>query len=104
MANMFDMLKQAAQLKKQASHFQKVPQSKVCEVCSPDEKIRLKVNGKMELLAIEIAADLLAPEHKHHLEKLLLKTWQAAQKEIERMIQSEAKSMLGDLPLGGLPF
>jgi DNA-binding protein YbaB len=101
---MFDMLKQAAQIKKQAGQFQKMLASKECSVSSPDGKISMKVNGKMELLAIEISPELLAPEHKTHLEKLLLKTWQVAQKEIEKIIQAEARGLLGDLPIGNFPF
>ena len=103
MSNMFDMLKQAGQMKKQAAQLQKMLLSKVCEENSPDGKIKVKVNGKMELLAIDIAPELLSAEQKNHLEKLLLRTWQAAQKRVEGMIQEEMKKQLGDLPFK-LPF
>ncbi|MCM8805450.1 MAG: YbaB/EbfC family nucleoid-associated protein [Candidatus Omnitrophica bacterium] len=102
MVNMFEMLKQATQIRKQAGKFQKILESKVCEVSSPDGKIRMKLNGKMELLAIDIAPELLFAENKLKLEKLLLQTWQKAQKEIEKIIQEETKNLLGDF--GNLPF
>jgi len=102
MANMFEMLKQAGQIRKQAGRFQKVLASKICEVSSPDGKISIKVNGKMELLGIDISPDLLLPENKTKLEKMLLHTWQLAQKEIEKIIQEETKNILGDF--GNLPF
>ncbi|HXK44881.1 MAG TPA: YbaB/EbfC family nucleoid-associated protein [bacterium] len=102
MVNMFDMLKQASQIKKQAGRFQKILESKVCEVSSPDGKITMKVNGKMEMTYLDIAPELLSPENKLKLEKLLLQTWQKAQKEIEKIIQEETKNMLGDF--GNLPF
>ena len=102
MVNMFEMLKQATQIRKQAGKFQKILESKVCEVSSPDGKIRMKLNGKMELLAIDIAPELLFAENKLKLEKLLLQTWQKAQKEIEKIIQEETKNFLGDF--GNLPF
>lgn len=102
MANMFEMLKKAGQLRKQAGHFQKVLESRICEVSSPDRKITIKVNGKMELLYIDISTELLSPANKTVLEKSLLQLWQRAQKEIERIIQEETKNMLGDL--GNLPF
>ncbi len=102
MANMFEMLKQAGQIKKQAGRFQKLLESRVCEVSSPDGKILIKVNGKMELLYIDISSDLLSPDNKVKLEKSLLQTWQRAQKEIEKIIQEETRNMLGDL--GNLPF
>ncbi|HPP67079.1 MAG TPA: YbaB/EbfC family nucleoid-associated protein [bacterium] len=102
MANMFEMLKQAGQLKRQAGRFQKVLANKICQVSSPDGKISIKVNGKMELLSIEISPELLSPENKVKLEKMLLQTWQMAQKEIEKTIQEETKNILGDF--GNLPF
>ncbi|MCM8814403.1 MAG: YbaB/EbfC family nucleoid-associated protein [Candidatus Omnitrophica bacterium] len=102
MVNIFEMLKQAGQIKKQAGRFQKILESRVCEVSSPDGKISIKVNGKMELLYIDISPDLLSPDNKTRLEKSLLAVWQKAQKEIERIIQEETKNILGDL--GNLPF
>ncbi|MCM8763947.1 MAG: YbaB/EbfC family nucleoid-associated protein [Candidatus Omnitrophica bacterium] len=102
MANMFEMLKQAGQIRKQAGRFQKILESKVCEVSSPDGKISIKVNGKMELLYIDISPEMLSTDNKTRLEKSLLAVWQKAQKEIERIIQEETKNMLGNL--GDLPF
>ncbi|MCM8822348.1 MAG: YbaB/EbfC family nucleoid-associated protein [Candidatus Omnitrophica bacterium] len=102
MANMFEMLKQAGQIRKQAGRFQKILESKICEVSSPDGKISIKVNGKMELLYIDISPEMLNPDNKTRLEKSLLAVWQKAQKEIERIIQEETKNILGDL--GNLPF
>lgn len=102
MANMFEMLKQAGQLRKQAGRFQKILESRVCEVSSPDGKISIKVNGKMELLYIDISSDLLSPENKTRLEKALLQLWQKAQKEVESVIQQETKNIIGDL--GNFPF
>ncbi len=96
------MLKQAGEIKKQAGKFQKILESKICEVASPDGKIKIKVNGKMDLLYIDISQDLLSPDNKLKLEKSLLQTWQKAQKEIQRIIQEETKNMLGDL--GNFPF
>ncbi|MCM8758375.1 MAG: YbaB/EbfC family nucleoid-associated protein [Candidatus Omnitrophica bacterium] len=102
MTNMFEMLKKAGQLRKQAGQFQKILESRVCEVSSSDGKVKIRVNGKMELLYIDISPELLSPEKKTFLEKTLLQLWQRAQKEIEKVIQEETKNMLGDL--GNLPF
>ncbi len=102
MANMFEMLKQAGQIRKQAGRFQKILASKVCQVSSSDGKISMKVNGKMELLSIDISQELLYPENKVKLERMLLQLWQSAQREIEKIIQEETKNILGDF--GNLPF
>ncbi len=104
MANMFEMLKQAAQMKKHASQLQKILSDKIVEASSKDEKIKIKMNGKMEILSIEISSDLLSPHHKTFLEKAILNTYQIARKEMERMVQAELKSRFGDLPFDNMPF
>ena len=101
MANIFDSLKQLGQLRQQAAKFQKMLASKIVEVSSPDGEVKLKVNGKMELISIEIAPDILKPENKVHLEKLIKKTFSSAQKEVEKVISSELKSQMGSF---NLPF
>jgi len=104
MKNMFDMLKQASQFKKQASQLQKMLSSKEYEEVSKDGKIKIKINGRMNLIAIDISSDLLFPENKIQLEKTILNTWHSAQKEVERILQSELKNQFGDLPFDNMPF
>ncbi|MCM8772195.1 MAG: YbaB/EbfC family nucleoid-associated protein [Candidatus Omnitrophica bacterium] len=94
----FDSLKQIAQLKQQASQFQKLLESKIVDVSSPNNEIKLRINGKMEILNIEISESILKPENKSYIEKLLKKTFQTAQKEIEKMIKEEIKSAIGLFP------
>lgn len=99
MANIFDNLKQMAQLKQQADQFQRLLAGKIVEVSSPGKELRLKVNGKMELLAVEISADCLKPERKDFVEKLFVRTWAQAQREVQKVIGSELKSQMGNLPI-----
>jgi len=101
MANIFESLKQMSKLKQQASTFQKMLAGKIVEVTSPGKEITLKVNGKMEILALNIDPDILKPDKKQHLEKLLINTWASAQKEVEKVIGTELKSQVGDF---NLPF
>lgn len=97
MPGFFDNLKQIKELRQQAIQFQKILESKVVEVSSKDE-IKLKINGKMEILSIEISPEILKPENKEYIEKLLKKTFQSAQKEVEKIISSEIKSKIGSFP------
>ena len=101
MANMFDNLKQLGKLKQQASQFQKMLASKIVEVASSGQEIKLKVNGKMEILSLDINSEILKPEKKQYLEKLLIKTWTSAQKEVEKAIGADIKSQMGNF---NLPF
>ncbi len=94
----FDNLKQLSQLRQQASQFQKMLESKVVDVSSPNNEIKLKINGKMEILNIEISENILKPENKNYIEKLIKKTFQMAQKEVEKIIANELKSSIGSFP------
>jgi DNA-binding YbaB/EbfC family protein len=91
----FDNLKQLSQLRQQANQFQKLLASKVVEVSSRNNEIKLKINGKMEILNIEIDEKILKPENKNYIEKLIKKTFEEAQKEIEKIIAQEIKSTIG---------
>jgi DNA-binding YbaB/EbfC family protein len=91
----FDNLKQLSQLRQQANQFQKLLASKVVEVSSRNNEIKLKINGKMEILNIEIDEKILKPENKNYIEKLIKKTFEEAQKEIEKIITQEIKSTIG---------
>jgi hypothetical protein len=95
MANIFDSLKQIGQLKQQAAQFEKILRSKTVEASSPKGEIKLSVNGKMELISVEISADVLKPENKGYIEKLFKNTFVSAQREIEKIISSEMKSQIG---------
>ncbi|MCM8829862.1 MAG: YbaB/EbfC family nucleoid-associated protein [Candidatus Omnitrophica bacterium] len=95
MGNIFDSLKQIGQLRHQAAQFERLLRSKTVEVSSPRGELKLVVNGKMELISIEISPDVLKPENKEYLEKLFRNTFASAQKEIEKVISAEVKSTLG---------
>jgi len=95
MGNIFDSLKQIGQLKQQAAQFEKILRSRTVEVSSPKGEIKLSVNGKMELISIEINPEVLKPENKGYIEKLFKSTFISAQKEIEKIISSEMKAQIG---------
>jgi len=90
----FDNLKQLSQLRQQASQFQKMLESKIVEVSSPGNEIKLKINGKMDILNIEISENLLKPENKSNLEKLIKKTFNEARSRVEKIIANELKSQI----------
>lgn len=98
MAGIFENLKQLSHLRQQAMQFQKALSNKVVEVSSPGNEIKIKVNGKMEILKVEFSPDILKPEKKEYLEKLFIKTWVNAQREIEKIIKTELKVKLPDIP------
>jgi DNA-binding YbaB/EbfC family protein len=97
MANIFENLKQLGQLQKQAAQFEKILKSKTVEAASPKGEVKLKINGKMELLSIEISQDMLKSENKSLLEKLIKSTFASAQKNVEQTLRSEMTSQISGL-------
>lgn len=95
MGNIFDNLKQIGQLKQQAAQLEKTLRSKTVQAASPKGEIKLSVNGKMELVSIEISPDVLKAENKAYLEKLIKNTFFSAQKEVERIVSTEMRSQIG---------
>ncbi|MDD3725634.1 MAG: YbaB/EbfC family nucleoid-associated protein [Candidatus Ratteibacteria bacterium] len=95
MGNIFDNLKQIGQLRQQAAQFERVLRSKTVEVSSPKGELKLVINGKMEIISIDISPDVLKPENKGYIEKLFKNTFASAQKEIEKIMSTEMKSTLG---------
>ncbi|MCS7180229.1 MAG: YbaB/EbfC family nucleoid-associated protein [bacterium] len=91
----FDNLKQMAQLKQQAAQFQKMLEAKVVEVSSPGDEIKIRINGKMDILSIEVSENLLKPENKNYIEKLIKKTFNEARNKVEKIIANEIKSQIG---------
>lgn len=95
MGNIFDNLKQIGQLKQQAAQLEKILRSKTVQVTSPRGEVKLSLNGKMELVGIELSPEVLKPENKAYLEKILKNTFFSAQKEVEKVVSSEMRSQMG---------
>ncbi|HOV21321.1 MAG TPA: YbaB/EbfC family nucleoid-associated protein [bacterium] len=96
---MFDNLKQLAQLKQQANKIEQLMRSKIFESSSPNDEVKIKVNGKMELISIEIKEDILKKENKAYIEKIIKKTFSQCQKEVEKWMATEVGSQLGSFKL-----
>ncbi len=96
---MFDNLKQLAQLKQQANKIEQLMRSKIFESSSPNDEVKIKVNGKMELISIEIKEDILKKENKAYIEKIIKKTFSQCQKEVEKWMATEVRSQLGSFKL-----
>jgi len=93
MANMMDAMKQLGEVAK----LQKMLAGKIVEVTSANAEVTLKMNGKMEILKLEIAPALLTPAKKDYLERLLMRTWDDAQKQIQKVLMTELKPQMGNI-------
>ena len=98
MVNPLNLLKQVGQLRQQAGVIQKELENKVVEESCGG--VKLKMNGKMEIINLEIEERLLSPEKKRELEKGLIFCWNKGVKGIQTFISKNLQGKLGvDLPI-----
>ena len=98
MVNPLNLLKQVGQLRQQAGVIQKELEDEIVEESCGG--VKLKMNGKMEIINLEIEAHLLSPENKRKLEKELIFCWNKGVKEIQSFISKNLQEKLGmNLPI-----
>lgn len=69
--------------------------------------VKVTLDGKMTLTAIELDASLLKPEDKEIVEDLIIAASADAKAKVEELVQEKSQAMMGDmgLPAGfKLPF
>ena len=96
MANMFQMMKQANQLRK----MQKQLASKTVEVSSPDGNVTVVVRADMSVKSIRIKPEWVDPTRVERLEKVLLSTVNSAMDAAKKAAAADMQKLTGGL--GGL--
>jgi nucleoid-associated protein EbfC len=100
--NMNNMLKQAQQMQVKLAALQKELETREMETSSGGGMIKIKVNGKQELLAININPECIDPKDSEMLEELVLTAVNQAIKESQDMVQSAMDKVTGGINIPGL--
>lgn len=82
--NFNQLIKQAQQMQKKANKLKKEFEEKEFEFSSAQDLIKMKINGKLEIMNIDIADDMLDKDNKDMLQDLLIATLNDAIKTIEK--------------------
>lgn len=101
MANPFGQMGDMIKMQRKAKKIQKELRSTEIESISPGGKVKIKLNGEMNVTLIEIDESVLAPDKKHELEDALKETFNEGVKNAQRVAAEKSKEMLGDLNLPG---
>ncbi len=99
MLNMRQM-KEAMALRKKLKKMQKELKKARVEGTDENGKIRVVVDGEQNLVAVEIAEELLAPEHRRRLQQGLLRATNAALKQSKELAQQRIQELMGAMPEG----
>lgn len=100
--NMGNMMKQMQKMQKQMEDMQKELEDKEVEASSGGGAVTAKVNGKKEVLDIEIDESVVDPEDVEMLEDLIIAAINEAMRKAEDMMNKEMKKITGGLNIPGL--
>ena len=99
MPRMFDLMKQAMQMKREAGKIQQELVAHTYQATSADEKIKVMVNGKMEIISLKISPDAFASVSPEKLERNIKDTINEALTKAQRDISEIMKSKMPNLPI-----
>lgn len=100
--NMNNLLKQAQQMQQKMSTLQKELENRELEVSSGGGMIKIKINGKQEVLEMKINPECVDPSDVETLEELVLTAVNQAVKESQDMVSSAMSKVTGGLSIPGL--
>ncbi|GMO48911.1 MAG: YbaB/EbfC family nucleoid-associated protein [Termitinemataceae bacterium] len=107
--NPFDILKNAQKIQSQIGTFQDRLLTVVVTGSSGGGMVEIDLNGRCEMLAVRISAELLKENDVQMLQDLILAAHTQAQEKVKSAVQSEMSEWsteigLPDLGAGGFPF
>lgn len=100
--NMNNLLKQAQQMQQKMSTLQKELESRELDVSSGGGMIKVKINGKQEILEIKINQECVDPSDVETLEELVLTAVNQAVKESQDMVSNAMSKVTGGISIPGL--
>jgi len=100
--NMNALMKQAQQMQQKMATLQKELEARELETSSGGGMIKIRVNGKQEILEIKINQECVDPNDVETLEELMLTSVNQAVKESQDMVSNAMSKVTGGLSIPGL--
>ncbi|MAF78908.1 MAG: YbaB/EbfC family nucleoid-associated protein [Halobacteriovoraceae bacterium] len=100
--NMNALMKQAQQMQQKMATLQKELESRELETSSGGGMIKIKVNGKQEILEVKIDPECVDPNDIETLEELIQTGVNQAVKESQDMVSKAMSKVTGGLSIPGL--
>jgi hypothetical protein len=99
MANMFGKMGEMMKLQREAKKIQKELRNTEVESVSGGGKIKVILNGEVQVVKIDIDEEVLKPENKTEIEDSLINTINAGVKKAQAEAAEKSKGMLSKLNL-----
>jgi len=100
--NMNQMIKQAQKMQEQMRKMQEELEEKVFEATSGGGAVRAKVNGKKELVEINLNPEVVDPDDVEMLQDLIVAAVNESMRKAEESSASEMSKLTGGLNIPGL--
>lgn len=97
-----NIMKQAQQMQAKMARVQQELEQKEIEATAGGGMVTAKVNGKQELLSLQIEKDVVDPEDVEMLQDLVMAAVNEAIKQSQQMIQEEMGKVTGGMNIPGL--
>lgn len=102
MKNMNNLLKQAQQMQTKLASLQKELEAREIETTTGGGAIKIKINGKQELIDIKIDKECVDPTDVESLEDLVKTAINQAVKESQDMVSNAMSKVTGGINIPGL--
>ncbi len=96
-----DVLKQAQQLQEQMSELQRQAAERTVEGSAGGGMVRVIVNGRLEVVSVEIDPAALAADDKEMLQDLIVAAVNQGVRNAQTLVAQEMKKLTGGLNLPG---
>ncbi|MDR2743563.1 MAG: YbaB/EbfC family nucleoid-associated protein [Treponema sp.] len=101
--NPFDILKNAQKIQEQMGSFQEKLGIISATGSAGGSMVEIDINGKMEVLDIRIAPEVVDPQDIEMLESLITSAFTSAMEKIKEAINREMGTVAGGLGIPGFP-
>lgn len=97
--NMQQIMRQAQKMQKKMEELQEQAANEVVEVTSGGGMVKVKMNGKQELLSIELEKEIIDPEDPEMLQDLIVAAVNEAVKKTQALMQDRMSELTGGMGL-----
>ncbi len=100
--NMNSLMKQAQKMQENMAKAQEELEKKEIEVTAGGGAIKVKINGKKEIQAIELSQDVVDPDDIEMLQDLIISAINESIRQIEELSSNEMGKLTGGMGLPGM--
>lgn len=99
--NMGNLMKQAQKMQRQMEEMQKELETKTVEATAGGEAVKVVVNGRKEVVEIELKPEVVDPEDIEMLQDLVMAAINEGLRKADEMVNSQMSTITGGLNLPG---